>query len=80
MAGTFSVTYTRARIEKAQRNLFDRGITSLASRDVRLFILTIGALTGQGFATLIILALLTNIVVLLRVLYMRHVLKAEKEI
>ena len=76
MAGTFSVTYTRARIEQAQRNLFDRGITSLASRDVRLFILTIGALTGQGFATLIVLALLTNIVVLLRVLYMRQVLKA----
>ena len=50
-------------------------LTSLASRDVRLFILMAGALTGQGFATLIVLASLTNIVVLVRVLYMRKVLK-----
>ena len=58
----------------APRNLFDRGITSLASRDVRLFILMIGALTGQGFITLIVLASLTNAVVLLRVLHMRRIL------
>ena len=77
MAGTFCVTYTRARVDQSRRNMFDSGVTSLASRDVRLFIVMIGALTGQGFATLIVLALLTNIVVLLRVLYMRQVLKAS---
>ncbi len=74
LGGSFVVTYTRARIVNAPRNLFDRGITSLASRDVRLFILMVGALTGQGFVTLIVLASLTNAVVLLRVLHMRRVL------
>ena len=75
LAGAFAVTYSRARIEHAPRNLFDRGVMSAASRDVRLFVLMVGALTGQGFATLIVLASLTNTVVLLRLLYMRRVLK-----
>ena len=43
LGGTFAVTYTRARIEGAPRDLFDRGITSVASRDVRLFIISTGA-------------------------------------
>lgn len=74
LAGTFVVTYTRARIEHVPRNLFDSGITSLASRDIRLFLLMIGALFGQGFATLIFLAALTNVVVLLRVVYFKRAL------
>jgi phosphatidylglycerophosphate synthase len=75
LAGSFVVTYSRARIEHAPRNLFDRGITSAASRDIRLFVLMIGALAEQGFATLIALAALTNVVVLLRLIYARQVLK-----
>jgi hypothetical protein len=35
----------------------------------------IGAGAGQGFATLIALAFLTNVVVLLRLILARHVLK-----
>lgn len=75
LAGSFVVTYTRARIEHAPRNPFDRGITSAASRDMRLFVLMIGAGAGQGFATLIALAALTNVVVLRRLVLARHVLK-----
>ena len=74
LAGTFVVTYSRARVENVPRNVFDSGITSVASRDVRLLLLMIGTLTGYGFPTLIALASLTNLVVLLRVLYMRRVL------
>ncbi|MCH8825464.1 MAG: CDP-alcohol phosphatidyltransferase family protein [Chloroflexi bacterium] len=75
LAGTFVVTYTRARIDHVPRNFFDRGITSVASRDVRLLIVMVGALTGQGFITLIILAILANLVVLLRLIYARRALK-----
>ena len=75
LAGAFVVTYTRARIGNVPRNLFDRGVTSAASRDVRLLVVMVGALAGQGFATLIALACLTNVVVLLRLLYAWRVLK-----
>ena len=75
LAGSFAVTYTRARIENAPRTVFDRGITSAATRDVRLFIVMVGALTGRGLVTLTVLASVTNIVVLLRLLHARRVLK-----
>ena len=75
LAGTFVVTYTRARIQGLHRNVFDRGIASLASRDVRLFVLMIGALLGQGFATVIALAVLTNAVVLIRLFKTRTLLR-----
>ena len=75
LAGSFAVTYTRARIENAPRTVFDRGITSAATRDVRLFIIMVGALTGKGLATLMVLASLTNVVVLLRLVHARRVLK-----
>jgi len=75
MTGTFAVTYTRARIEHIPRNTFDSGLTSAASRDVRLFVVMVGALAGQGLATLIVLAVLTNGVVLLRMRHARHLLK-----
>lgn len=75
MAGAFAVTYTRARVEHAPRNFFDRGLTSAASRDVRLFVLMVLALIGQGFATLITLAVLSNVVVLMRLLYFQRFLQ-----
>lgn len=75
LVGTFTVTYTRARMENVPRNVFDRGISSAASRDVRLLIVMVGALAGQGFATLMVLAYLTNFVVLLRLLHARRLLK-----
>ena len=74
LAGSFAVTYTRARLENLPRDVFDRGITSLASRDVRLFVVMIGAISGQGLATLIVLASMTNVVVLIRVIYARRLL------
>jgi CDP-L-myo-inositol myo-inositolphosphotransferase len=77
LAGTFTVTYTRARIDAPTTRPFDRGITSAASRDVRLLMIMVGGLLGQGVATLAVLAVLTNTVVLLRVLAARKIL-AEK--
>ncbi len=74
LAGTFVVTYTRARIQGLPRNVFDRGLASLASRDIRLLVLMIGALSGQGFATIIVLAALTNAVVLIRLVKAKSLL------
>ena len=74
LAGTFTVTYTRARIDAPAARPFDRGITSAASRDVRLLMLMVGGLLGQGVATLVVLAVLTNTVVFLRVLAARKIL------
>ena len=76
MAGSFTVTYTRARVDEAAKGLFDRGITSIASRDIRLFAVMVGALAGQGLATLVVIACLTNIAVLLRVIRARSAIMA----
>ena len=74
LAGSFAVTYTRARVDESRRTMFDSGITSLASRDVRLLLVMIGALAGYGVETLVTLAVLTNAVVLLRIVSARQAL------
>jgi len=76
LAGTFVVTYTRARVDEATTALFDRGLTSIASRDIRLFVIMVGALAGQGLITLVVIASLTNIAVLLRLIRARSALAA----
>ena len=87
LAGSFAVTYTRARVDETRRTMFDRGVTSLASRDVRLLIIMLGALAGgllpgggpaYGVGTLVALAALANGVVLLRVVSARRVLGREE--
>ena len=75
LAGSFAVTYTRARVDESRRTMFDSGITSLASRDVRLLIVMVGAVTGFGVETRLTLAVLTNAVVLLRVVSARRALE-----
>ena len=78
LAGSFAVTYTRARIEEEQRTLFDRGIGSLASRDVRLLIVMIGSVLGLGVPTLVVLAVLTNAVVVVRLIQARAALRERQ--
>jgi phosphatidylglycerophosphate synthase len=56
LAGSYTVTYTRARIDEGHRRMFDRGLSSMASRDLRL---------------LLVLAALTNTIVLVRVISAR---------
>ena len=69
VAGSFSISYTRARIDSNHRHLFDRGIKSLASRDIRLFLIMLGGLTGQAYFCLITLAVLTNLVAFHRLVF-----------
>ena len=72
LVGTLVFSYTRARPEGTPHGRFDRGVTSVATRDVRLLIVMIGAVTGQGLATLFIIAGLTHTVVTLRLLQVRR--------
>jgi len=70
VAGTFCISYTRARIPSEHRHLFDKGLKSFAARDIRLFLIMLGAVTGQAYFCLIVIAVLTNLVVFYRLIYM----------
>ena len=75
IAGTICISYTRSRIDAEHRHLFDKGLKSLASRDIRLFLIMLGGITGQAYICLITIAALTNSVVLYRLIYMYRYLK-----
>ena len=70
ITGTICISYTRARISPNHRHLFDKGFKSLASRDIRLFLIMVGAVIGQAYFCLIVIAVLTNVVVFYRLIYM----------
>ena len=71
IVGALVVSYTRARAEVAVGSSFSGLAGTLASRDVRLLVVMVGAVLGQALATLVLLALLTNGVVLWRVMVAR---------
>ena len=70
IAGTICISYTRARISPNHRHFFDKGLKSLASRDIRLFLIMLGAVIGQAYFCLITIAAITNLVVFYRLIYM----------
>ncbi len=70
IVGTICISYTRARINPNHRHLFDKGLKSLASRDIRLFLIMLGAVIGQAYFCLITIATITNLVVFYRLIYM----------
>ena len=70
ITGIICISYTRARISLNHRHLFDKGFKSLASRDIRLFLIMLGAVIGQAYFCLIAIAVLTNVVVFYRLIYM----------
>ena len=72
ITGAFMVSYTRARAEASMGFSFQGLAASLASRDARLLLVMIGAVAGQALLVLSVLALLTNLVVLWRVLIVRR--------
>ncbi len=70
ITGIICVSYTRARISPNHQHLFDKGFKSLASRDIRLFLIMLGAAIGQAYFCLIVIAVLSNVVVFYRLIYM----------
>jgi CDP-L-myo-inositol myo-inositolphosphotransferase len=77
ITGIMCISYTRARISPNHRHLFDKGFKSLASRDIRLFLIMLGAVVGQAYFCLIVIAVLTNAVVFYRLIYMYRYLGQE---
>ncbi len=77
ITGIICISYTRARISPNHRHLFDKGFKSLASRDIRLFLIMLGAVIGQAYFLLIVIAVLTNVVVFYRLIYMHRYLGHE---
>ena len=69
IAGTICISYTRARVSPNHRHFFDKGLKSLASRDIRLFLIMLGAVIGQAYFCLITIAVITNLVVIYRLIY-----------
>ena len=67
IVGALMVSYTRARAEASLGVTFHGPALTLASRDARLLLIMVGAVLGQALATLALLALLANGVVLWRV-------------
>jgi len=76
LLGSLMVSYSAARAEASTGARFDHGFASLPSRDIRLFIVMLGSLMGQVYWTLVLLAGLTNLVVLWRVLSLKRRLNA----
>ena len=64
--GSLMISYSRARAEATFGQPFEGLPGALASRDLRLLVIMIGAIVGQALATLVVIAILTNIVVLWR--------------
>lgn len=77
IVGTLSVSYTRARVDPEHRLIFDKGLPSIASRDIRLFLIMLGGISGQVYFCLLALAILTNLVVFYRLGYSRRCLSSE---
>ena len=72
IAGSHMISYSRARAEATLGGSFPGLAGSLASRDARLFVVMLGAIAGQGVATLIVLAAATNFVVVWRLTVARR--------
>ncbi|MCK4369065.1 MAG: CDP-alcohol phosphatidyltransferase family protein [Dehalococcoidales bacterium] len=77
IVGTISISYTRARIDPEHRLIFDRGLPSIASRDIRLFLIMLGGISGQVYFCLLAIAILTNLVVFYRLVYMYRYLRQK---
>ncbi len=69
ISGTIGVSYSRARVSAELQHHFDRGFLSMASRDIRLFIVMIGAIISQGYFCLIVITVLTHVMIISRLVF-----------
>ena len=67
IVGSLMISYSRARAEATFGQPFEGLPGALASRDLRLLVIMLGAIFGQAVATLAIIGALTNMVVLWRI-------------
>jgi len=68
LIGSLLVSYSAAHAKSKLGITFNEGFAAYAaSRDVRLFLIMLGGILNQIFVTLLILAILTNLTVLVRI-------------
>ena len=77
LLGALMVSYSRARAEASVSVRLPEPLIFLASRDLRLFAVMLGGLLRQGFWTLAFLAVVTNLVVLMRILFVRQASRSQ---
>ncbi|GCC10472.1 bifunctional IPC transferase and DIPP synthase [archaeon] len=69
MLGSYSISYTGSKAE-FKGITFTRLPEVLMNRDMRLFLIFLGGITGFLYATLVILALFTNLITFIRIFYL----------
>jgi CDP-L-myo-inositol myo-inositolphosphotransferase len=74
LLGTYSISYSVSRMESLTGRRFTGGVAGLMTRDVRLFIIMLGGIFNQIFLTLVVLAILTNFVVVSRIINAKKVM------
>lgn len=78
MAGSVLVSYSRARAKSDLGIVFDKGFAGYAgNRDMRLFLVMFGGILNQIFITLLLLAILTNLTVLMRIYITRKIARGK---
>lgn len=78
LVGSLMISYSRARSEASTGVRFSQGLASFPSRDARLFAVMAGAFLGQIYWTLALLAILTNAVVIYRIVFVSRSLGKER--
>ncbi|MCK4646265.1 MAG: CDP-alcohol phosphatidyltransferase family protein, partial [Candidatus Aminicenantes bacterium] len=73
LTGSFMISYTAMQYDELLLSkAFNKKIGFRMGRDIRLFIVFIGAVLNQLFATLIILSIVTNVESIRRLFVLRH--------
>ena len=82
LSASLIVSYSRARIEADLPDVIESGrldkIFGLASRDVRSLIAAVGAIAGQCYWTLIVLAVISSLTIAWRLLYLRFTVGSRR--
>jgi CDP-L-myo-inositol myo-inositolphosphotransferase len=78
LLGTYSISYSVSRMEGLTGMRFNGGLAGFMTRDVRLFIIMLGGILNQMFLTLGVLGVLTNLVVLSRIVRAKRLMETEE--
>jgi len=70
--GALMISYSRARAEASVEVRLPDPLIFLASRDLRLFAVMVGGVLEQAFWTLVFLAVVTNLVVMMRIIFLHR--------
>ena len=70
--GSFMISYTADKYDSLMRERFARGKSIQIGRDIRVFLIFLGAVTNLAFPVLLVNAVVANLEVIRRVWFCRH--------